>query len=277
MSFLQGKGFVQSGGVSGDGSGITDPAAFREKLLDQDGSYPVDSITLGSSGGVELPDGSLSRNTEGNLVVHNNNNTGDNLNPILDARSALRFAATVVAASMSGAGTGNNPYFTKVGQILLPADWATIGEVLDIQAKIRAGWSAGNKPDAGAYLVFCSEGMTPTVSSGVMVAVATGTTSESRDMWLKFNLTAASSNWKIGNGMPATIKMSLVIKEASGTTTVDDEGVDETDVFFNISGDAATGVSGEPHVLSVYVATIDDSDTVAANLYISGLISISKE
>ena len=33
MSFLQGKGFVQSGGgVSGDGRGITDPAAFREAL-----------------------------------------------------------------------------------------------------------------------------------------------------------------------------------------------------------------------------------------------------
>jgi hypothetical protein len=32
MSFLQGKGFVQSGGVSGDGTGITDPEAFRKEL-----------------------------------------------------------------------------------------------------------------------------------------------------------------------------------------------------------------------------------------------------
>jgi hypothetical protein len=54
MSFIQGKGFVQIGGVSGDGTGITDAKVFRENLGISDGTANVRYLRINADQSTSL-------------------------------------------------------------------------------------------------------------------------------------------------------------------------------------------------------------------------------
>lgn len=230
-------------------------------LADQD--IEVASIGLSDGTGTALDAGSLTLNAAGEVVVHDNESNAEDLPHLVNSLESLNFATRVLATSMN-----NATFSRKMDSIPLPSSALTNGKQLFISGRTFALWSSGNKPDTGIYLVLCKEGQDPQ-SEGIFFNFADGVSSESRDFILPFSISVTAGAWTIS---VITSSAKALVKRSAAWIITHSVGWDD-------GGEIAiqspiSGSEGDPVILQLHIVTFDSSGTVAANLMISGQLSV---
>lgn len=109
------------GAVYGDGTGITDPQAFRVALGldDGEGNFPVSAIVLSDAGSVARAADSLTYDGDGNIVKHDGLADGDECEKLYFSQKVQSITKWTTAENTMGTQK-------QVGRFFLPASKATI-------------------------------------------------------------------------------------------------------------------------------------------------------
>jgi hypothetical protein len=225
----------------------------------------VASIGLTDGTGTTLAAGRLGLNSSGDVVVHDNASNAEDLPYLVDSRESLNFSTRVLAAAMN-----NVTFSRKLADIYLPASALTDGKQLLIHGRTFALWTAGAIPNDVIVLVLCKEGEPPT-EDGYFLTFAEGVTSEDRSFSLAFSFSVAATTWTLSR--QSTIAACIVRKNNAGTIT----HAAAWDAGDSGNQGPITGPVGEPVKFELHLVTLDASDTVVANLFASGQLSIIHE
>lgn len=232
-----------------------------------DTDLEVASIGLTDGTGTALAAGRLSLNAGGDVVVHDNDSNTEDLPHLINSLESLNFATFVAATSM------DNVNFTrKLADIPLPASALTNNKKLHITGRTSAGWSTANKPSAGAFLILCKQGQN-VETEGMYLNFAEGVYSEERAFHLMFFFTVAASVWTLAG---ATSTASAFVQKNNGGTITHAAGWSYISEDWN-DNSPITGAAGEPVMLELHLFTVDDSDAVTSNLFLSGQLSVIHE
>lgn len=262
--FMTGADKTKLDAITGTNTGDETTESVLALLANSD--LEVASIGLSDGTGTALDPGRLTLNANGDPVVHDNQSNAEDLPFLVNSLDSLNFATRVLAASMD-----NVSFSRKVADIPLPSSALTNGKQLFISGKTFAIWSTGNKPDAGAFLVLCKEGQDPE-ASGMIFNFAEGGTTEERSFSLALSFSVVSSTWTLA--AQNAIASAIIRKNSAGTITHAAGWAFGTD-WVNV--ELITGAAGEPVKLEIHLVSFDASDTVAANLFASGQLSVIHE